>query len=147
MSFGGNIKQEKVSINGKTFTIQSWSVMQAGRNFPTIGKAFAVPLSFLMGSMGDEAALRDAIPQAFYMLFDQLEQKNDVMELFKLITSGVTTEEHQPLDIDSHLESLDELFQLAAKCLHINYGSLIEGKGFKDLLGVMVPMHQMTAQA
>lgn len=145
MSFGGNIKQEKVQINGKTFTIQSWSVIQAGRNLPTIGKAFAVPLSFLISSMGDEEALRAGIPQAFYMLFEQLEQQ-DVMELFKLITSGVSYE-MQMLDIDAHLESLDELFQLAAQCLKINYGSLIEGKGFKDLLGVMVPMHQMTAQA
>lgn len=146
MSFGGNIKQEKVLVGDKTYTIQSWGVMKAGRNFPQIGKAFAVPLSFLMSSMGDEVALREAIPQAFYMLFEQLEQQ-DVMQLFQLITSDVYVDNNIKLDIDQHLSSLDELFELSAKCLEMNYGSLIKGKGFNALLGVMVPMHQMTAQA
>tara|TARA_R110000782_G_scaffold135938_1_gene228322 strand:- start:329 stop:793 length:465 start_codon:yes stop_codon:yes gene_type:complete len=143
--FAGNIKQEKVTVGDKNYLIQSWNVIKAIQHFPTIGKAFAVPLSFLYSSMGDEQALRDAIPQAFFMLFEQLEQQ-DVMELFNLILSGVS-HEGQPLNIDTHLANIDELFQLAAKALEINYGCLMNGKGFKNLLGVMVPMHQMTAQA
>ena len=144
MSFAGNVQQETIAIDGKKFTIQSWGVMKAAKNLPVIGKAFAVPLSFLYGTMGEEEALKDAIPQAFYMLFEQLEEQ-DVMELFKLILSGVSCES-EVLDIDRHLKNIDELFQLAAKALQLNYGCLMSGEGFKSLLGVMVPMHQMTTQ-
>lgn len=143
-SFAGNIKQEKFTVGDKNYLLQSWGVIKAIKHFPTIGKAFAVPLSFLYSSMGDEEALREAIPHAFYMLFEQLEAQ-DVMELFNLILSGVTFEGQQ-VDIDKHLGNIDELFQLAAKSLELNYGCLMSGKGFKNLLGVMVPMHQMTAQ-
>lgn len=145
MSFAGNIKQEKIVLDGRPFLLQTWGVMKAMKHFPTIGKAFAVPLSFLYSSMGDEAALREAIPQAFFMLFEQLEEQ-DVMELFSLILSGVTFE-NRALDIDKDLKSIDELFQLAAKALEANYGCLMNGQGFKSLLGVMIPMQQMTAQA
>lgn len=118
----------------------TWGSIKTLRNLPKIGKAFAVPLSFIY-SCSTEEELRDAIPTALMMLFEQLEEQ-DIEELFKTILQDVWVDGDQRLDMDRDIKSPDDLLTLVSKVLDQNYGSLIKGKGFKNLFGVMVPLHQ-----
>jgi hypothetical protein len=114
--------------------------MKAAKNLPKIGKAFAVPISFLIA--GGEN-IQSAIPTAMMMLFEQLEEQ-DITELFSLILSDIWCKStDKALDIDADLENIDELLQLTANVLKQHYGALINGKGFTNLFQVMVPLHQM----
>lgn len=135
-------KFETFNVGTKAFISPAWPPMsKAAKNLPKIGKAFAVPLSFLF-SASDEGKLSDAIPQAVFMLFEQLEEQ-DISELFSLILQDVyckTTD--KPVDLDQDFDSLDELLQLLASVLKQHYGCLIEGKGFRGLFQVMVPLSQ-----
>lgn len=129
-------------VGNKTYKSPSWSPLKAAKNLPMIGKAFAVPISFLVSA--GEAGLSEALPNAMYMLFEQLEEQ-DVGVLFQLILADIwckTTDKQ--LNIETDLDSLDELLLLAAQVLKQHYGCLIEGKGFLSLFQIMVPLHQMT---
>ena len=133
-------KSEDFAIGGKVYKSLSWSPLKSAKNLPKIGNAFAVPISFLFSNAEDP---QSAIPQALMMLFSQLEEQ-DISELFNIILSDVwckTTD--KKLDIESDLENLDELLQLAASVLTQHYGCLMSGEGFKSLFKVMLPLNQM----
>lgn len=133
-------KYEDISVNGKVFRSASWSPLKAAKNLPKIGKAFAVPISFLLSNAEDPQA---AIPQALYMLFEQLEEQ-DLSELFMLILADVwNRQSDKQLNIDSDLDNLDELLQIGAAVLKQHYGCMITGEGFKSLFQVMVPLNQL----
>lgn len=135
-------KKEIFNVGGKAFISASWSPMKAAKNLPKIGKAFAVPISFLIA--GGEN-IQSAIPQAMFMLFEQLEEQ-DLSQLFELILQDIWCKAtDRALNIDNDLENIDELLQLAANVLKQHYGCMIEGKGFMSLFQVMVPLHQLSA--
>lgn len=142
--FGNNQRQESVVIGDKRFLITSWSVTECIKNLPKIGNAFAVPFSVLMGTLGDTDKLQEAIPIAFMQLFSQMEEQ-DSTELFKLIIKDASIE-GRPADLNADFGDLDELLQVASKCLEINYGCLLKGEGFKNLFGIMSGMTKV-AQA
>lgn len=134
-------KKETFNVGGKAYISMSWSPLKAAKHLPKIGKAFAVPISFLM-SNGENVS--SAIPQALFMLFEQLEEQ-DITELFNIILQDVwckTTD--KALNIETDLTDLDELLQLAALVLKQHYGSLVSGKGFSGLFQMMVPLSQAT---
>lgn len=135
-------KKETFNVGGKAYISMSWSPLKAAKHLPKIGKAFAVPISFLM-SNGENVS--SAIPQALFMLFEQLEEQ-DITELFNIILQDIwckTTD--KALNIETDLTDLDELLQLAALVLKQHYGSLVSGEGFAALLQMLVPLNQVTA--
>lgn len=142
-----NTTQEKFVIGSgkesRTFISDGWSPLKAAKNLPSIGKCFAMPISMLIG--GDEDDFKSAIPQALYMLFEQLEE-NDISELFQLILSVVYAENGTRLvDIETDLHNLDELLELVALTLKQHYGCLISGKGFTSLFQMMVPLNRLAS--
>lgn len=133
-------KKENFNVGGKTYISQSWSPLKAAKNLPRIGKAFAVPISVLV-SAGED--YQSAIPQALFMLFEQLEEQ-DISQLFELILQDVWCKStDKQLNIETDLVNLDELLSLASNVLQQHYGCLIGGKGFTSLFQVMVPLNQM----
>lgn len=121
----------------------TWGSIKTLRNLPKIGKAFAVPLSFIY-SCSTEEELREAIPTALMMLFEQLEEQ-DIETLFQTILQDVWVDNNSRLlNMDSDIKNPDDLLSLVAQVLEQNYGSLLKGKGFKNLFGVMVPLHEMS---
>lgn len=136
----------RISINGTTYISKAWPTRsKAFKNFPIIGKAFAVPISFLFnaGSTGDVSG---AISQALYMLFEQLEQ-NDSDKLLDTILADVFIIKDggvQALDIDAHIPDIEDLFALVAEVLNQHYGKLIKGKAFGNLINILIPMSQAT---
>jgi hypothetical protein len=133
-------KKEIFNVGGKAYISASWSPMKAAKNLPKIGKAFAVPISFLIA--GGEN-IQSAIPQAMFMLFEQLEEQ-DITELFSLILQDVWSKSSdKALNIETDLENIDELLQLTSLVLKQHYGCLIEGKGFSQLFSMMIPLHQL----
>ena len=73
----------------RKFISHGWSPLKAAKNLPPIGKAFATPISFLFGA--NEDTMQQAIPQALFMLFEQMEE-SDVEELFSMILQTVYAE-------------------------------------------------------
>lgn len=141
-----NTTQEKFVVGAgkesRTFISNGWSPLKAAKNLPSIGKCFATPISMLIGA-GDEDGFKEAIPQALYMLFEQLEE-NDIEELFTTILQNVYTDNGtRIIDIETDLYNLDELLELVSKVLKQHYGCLISGKGFTSLFQMMVPLNRL----
>lgn len=127
----------------RKFISNGWSPLRAAKNLPPIGKAFATPISFLFGA--NEDTLQQAIPNALYMLFEQLEEL-EVEALFSMILETVYTENGTRLvDLDKDFYNLDELLTLVASVLNQHYGCLIQGNGFTSLFRTMVPLKQLSA--
>lgn len=137
-----NRKTETFSIGDKTFISPSWPPLsKAAKNLPIIGKSFAVPISFLM-SAGVDGDLGSAIPQALFMLFEQLEEE-DISKLFNIVLEDVwckTTD--KKVNLDDDFNNLDELLTLVSLVLKQHYGCLMSGKGFQSLFQMMVPLAQ-----
>jgi hypothetical protein len=136
----------KFVIGDKTFLSKAWPTKtKAFKNLPTIGKAFAVPISFLFSSGGSQEALSQAIPQAMYMLFEQLEEQ-DINKLLDIILEEVYVMDPAPrlVDVDNDLQDLGDLLELLAKVLQQHYGKLVSGKGLRNLFSILVPMAEMT---
>lgn len=136
----------KFSINGTTYISKTWPTRsKTFKNFPIIGKAFAVPISFLFNA-GQTGDVSGAISQALYMLFEQLEQ-TDSDKLLDIILSDVYIIKdggvHQ-LDIDEHISDIEDLFALLAEVLNQHYGKVIKGKAFGNLINTLIPMSQAT---
>lgn len=133
--------QQNISIgegeNLKVFISNGWSPLRSAKKLPTIGKCFATPISFLFGA--NDNNLQEVIPQALYMLFEQLEE-NDISTLFNSILEDVWVDGTRKVDIDSDLDNLDELLTLVASVLKQHYGCLIEGKGFLNLFQMIMPL-------
>ncbi len=136
-------KTEQFQVGNKTYFSPSWPPLtKTAKNLPVIGKAFAVPISFLM-SAGADGDLSQALPQAMFMLFEQLEEQ-DISKLFNIILEDVFCKQtDKRVDLDNDFENLDELLTLVAMVLKQHYGSLIEGKGFSQLISTMVPLNQL----
>lgn len=137
--------QEKFVIGegktSRTFQSNGWSPLKAAKHLPKIGKQFATPISFLFGA--NEENFGSLIPQALYMLFEQMEE-NDIEELFTTILHDVWAENGTRLvDLDNDFYNLDELLSLVALVLKQHYGCLIEGKGFIGLFQTMVPLKSL----
>jgi hypothetical protein len=139
-----NRKTETFLIGKNSFISPSWSPLKAAKKLPPIGKSFAVPISFIF-SAAQSGDYSSAIPQAMYMLFEQLEEQ-DISNLFKTILEDVWCKEsNRAVNLDEDLDNLDELLTLVASVLNQHYGCLIAGKGFMALFQVMVPLHQLQA--
>ena len=79
------------------------------------------------------------------MLFDQMEE-NDIWTLFNLITEGVYLDNTQ-VNLDEDLGyDMNAVLMVVAEALGNNYGSLMSGKGFGNLINKMVPMAQLTQE-
>jgi hypothetical protein len=142
------IPEVKFVIGDKTFLSKAWPTKtKAFKNLPTIGKAFAVPISFLFSSGGNPDNLGQAIPQAMYMLFEQLEEQ-DISKLLDIILEEVYVMDPAPraVNVDNDLDDLGDLLELLAKVLHQHYGKLVSGKGLRNLFSMLVPMAEV-AQA
>ena len=127
----------------RTFISNGWSPLKAAKNLPPIGKAFATPISFLFGA--NEDTVQQAIPQALYMLFEQMEE-SDVEQLLSMILQTVYAENGtRTVDLDKDFYNLDELLTLVALVLKQHYGCLIQGNGFTSLFQVMVPLTRLQA--
>lgn len=126
----------------RKFISNGWSPLKAAKNLPPIGKAFATPISFLFGA--NEDTLQQAIPQALYMLFEQMEE-SDVEQLFSMILQDVYVNPQDKVDLNRDFYNIDEMLTLMALVLKQHYGCLIEGKGFTNLFRILVPMGQLSA--
>ena len=143
-----NSNSETFTFNSKSFISQAWSPMKAAKRLPSIGKAFAVPISFLVaaGSSGNPDDLKDAIPQAIFMLFDQLEEQ-DCEQLFKLILTDVWNKtDNRQINLEEDLANIDQLLELLASVLNQHYGCLMTGKGFMSLFQTLVPLARLSNQ-
>lgn len=134
-------KQIKILVNNTVLLSNKWGVFKAAQNLPRIGKTFAVPVSFIFSAM-EETNLREAIPQAIFMLFEQLEEQ-DIKELLEIILDDVYANNGQrKVDIEADFLDLDDLITTCAKVLEQQYGGLLKGKGLKALFQQMVPLTQ-----
>lgn len=138
-------KQEFFTVGEKTFISPSWPPLsKAAKNLPIIGKSFFVPISFLL-SAGESGDLSQALSQALFLLFEQLEEE-DVSKLFNLILDDVWCKNtDKKVNLDEDFNDLDELLTLVAMVLKQHYGSLVSGKGLSSLMQTIVPLHQATA--
>lgn len=128
----------------KRFQSNKWNVFTAAATLPKVGKVFAVPVSFLF-SAKEESALSEAIPQAFYMLFEQLEE-HDTTELFQVILQDVWVENGTRLvDIGKDFDDIADLLELVAKVLKQQYGAMLKGKSILELFQTIVPVSQASA--
>lgn len=132
-------KQEKFAINGKTFISNKWSIFTAANHLPKIGKVFVVPVSFIFSAI-EESNLKEAVPQAAYMLFEQLEE-HDLRQLLSIILHDVHNG-GQKVDIEKDFDDLSEVIELVAKVLEQQYGVLIKGKSLKALASLLLPLTQ-----
>ena len=125
----------------RKFISHGWSPLKAAKNLPPIGKAFATPISFLFGA--NEDTMQQAIPQALFMLFEQMEE-SDVEELFSMILQTVYAENGTRLvDMNTDFYNIDELLTLLALVLKQHYGCLMGGNGFTSLFQIMVPLTRL----
>lgn len=142
-------KQNKITIemaNGdkKEFTQNKWSPMKCFGNLHKIGKAFAVPLSML--ASGNEDNFGEVLPQALFMLFEQMEE-SDIWSLFELIVDDVHVDATRRVNLNEDLEDdLGAILQLVAEALKGNYGSLFMGKGLTALMTQLGGMSQVAQQ-
>jgi hypothetical protein len=122
----------QVGDEKKEFISNAWSPMKCFSHLPKIGKAFAIPLSML--TTGDEESMGESIPQALFMLFEQMEEQ-DVWKLFELIVSDVHVDATRRLDLNTDLDGdLGAILTIVAECLKHNYGSLYSGNGLSSLM-------------
>jgi|JI7StandDraft_1071085.scaffolds.fasta_scaffold00100_15 hypothetical protein len=142
--------EERFSVAGKNFISKKWPTRsKAFRNLPIIGKHFAVPISMIMASRSEDE-LQEKIPTALYMLFEQLEDSDSTV-LIDTILEDVTINDianglgYRKLDVDNDIDDIADLLDLLALVLRQQYGKLIEGKSFGNLLQVMIPLAQATA--
>jgi hypothetical protein len=136
-----NSKQIKINIGGKVFHSNKWNIFKAADNLPKVGKTFAVPVSFIYSAM-EESNLKEAIPQAIYMLFEQLEEQ-DIKSLFEVILDDVHADNgSRKVDIENDFVDLDQVLELTAAVLEQQYGGMLKGKGFSSLFKMLMPLHQ-----
>lgn len=109
---------------------------------PKIGKYFVVPLSIVMSS-GDAENLSDTIPTAVVYLFNEMEE-NDIMDLFQIILEDTHLQGQSvaPKIDEIFMEDPQELLELVAKVLEVNYKSFFQKKGFESLLKMVSPIAQ-----
>ena len=139
-------KQKTISVQigdtKKDFTQNVWGPMKCFSNLPKIGKAFAVPLSMLSGG---EEKFEEVLPQALFMLFEQMEEQ-DIWELFKLITDDVHVDSTKRLDLNTDVDGdLGAILSIVATCLQNNYGSLYSGNGLSSLMTNLMGVGQVAA--
>lgn len=142
--------EEKFYVGGNTFISPKWPTRtKAFKNLGIVGKYFAVPISFLFSK--EEADLESKIPQALFMLFDQLSE-SDAGVLIDLILSDVRIDDTarsrgvRPVNADTDLEDISDLIELIALVLKQQYGKLVSGKSFTSLMQVMIPLHQVASE-
>lgn len=135
--------QQTFVIGGKTILSTVWPTRsKAFKNLPLIGGVFAVPIAVLAGSGGTD--MQNALAMASELFFQKLADPEtsrliDIVleDVYIKLNGGVV-----PLDVDEHLEDIDELFQVMACVLNQHYGKLVKGKGSKQLLEVLLPLGQ-----
>lgn len=129
------------TIGNKTIISKVWPTRsKAFKNLPLIGGVFAVPVAVLAGSGGND--MQNALAMASELFFQKLaepetQQLVDVVlaDVYIKLNGGVI-----PLNVDEHLDDIDELFQVMACVLNQHYGKLVKGKGSKQLLEVLLPL-------
>lgn len=140
-----NSKQIKFVVSGKTYLSNKWGIFTAAEHLPTIGKVFAVPVSFIFSAI-EESNLKEAVPQAVYMLFEQLEE-HDLRQLLSLVLHDVHADNGSRLvDVENDFDDLSEVIELVAKVLEQQYGVLIKGKSLKGLFGLILPLTQAASE-
>lgn len=134
--------QAEVTFNiaGKTILSKVWPTRsKAFANLPIIGSVFAVPLAVLAGSGGNT---QEALPMAAELFFQKL-QEPETQQLIDIVLQDVYIKLNGgvvPLNVDEHLDDIDQLFQVLAAVLNQHYGKLVSGKGSKQLLEVLLPL-------
>lgn len=136
-----NVKQLK--IEGVTYSINKWPTSSQIRKLSKIGKTLAVPF-FQVGMKAaiSEEELANALPEALYMLFQQLEDE-DSIEFFSDCLEGVWLSDREA-SIDD-FEDFDDLLQVVAEVLVLNFGKTLEGKGFMAFQKVARKVNQTLA--
>lgn len=134
------MKQTDFVIGNNKFLINHWSPTKVYKNLPKIGKYFAVPLGIMFGGGQEDAS--DSIPTALLYLFEKMEEE-DINELFKVILDSVHVIGGNA--VADHIDEIfqddpQELLQLVAKTLEVNYGGFFKKGGFEDLLKIVAPM-------
>jgi len=140
------VAQHKFTVNNKKFISNAWPVRsKAFKNLPIIGGTFAVPISIIYGSGGEN--MQEAMAMATELFFQKLADP-EADQLVELILEDVFIQKNGgvvPLDLDNDFDDLDELLQVLAEVLKQHYGKLISGKGSRSLFGVMVPLAEVVA--
>lgn len=146
MSVFEKVSQHEFVINNKKFISNNWPVRsKAFKNLPIIGRQFAVPLSVIAGSGGEN--MQEALAMAAEIFFQKLaEPESD--QLVEMILEDVFIRKNGgvvPLDLDSDFDDIDELLQVLAEVLKQHYGKLVSGKGSRSLMGIMIPLTEQVA--
>ena len=128
-------------IGKKTFISKVWPTRsKAFKNLPLIGGVFAVPIAVLAGSGGTD--MQNALAMASELFFQKLAEP-ETQHLVDIVLQDVYIKQNggfTAINVDEHLEDIDELFQLMANVLNQHYGKLVKGKGSKQLLEVLLPL-------
>ena len=140
-------KQKTITIEvdgkKKEFLHNCWSPMKCFSHLPKIGKAFAVPLSMLSGS---EDKFEEVLPQALFMLFEQMEEQ-DIWSLFELITQDIHVDATKRLNLNEDLDGdLGAILAVVGQALQNNYGSLYSGNGLSSLMTQMMGVAQVAPE-
>lgn len=137
-------KQIEFDIGSRKFMTNKWGPTKVYLNMPKIGKYFAVPLSIFYGgaSSGD---FSEAIPSAVIYLFQQMEE-SQITDLFNVILKDTYTATGGQSVVDCFDEVFEEdpqeVLEIVAKVLEVNYGSFFKKGGFESLLKIVAPMAQ-----
>lgn len=121
-------KQVQIKLtNGKVCILNKWGVLKCAREIPFFLETFGVPLSLLYSSGEDSAD--ETLPEALNILAQKLIQSGGADIAIQKILENVlyqpsTGGSPLPLNIDEHLDDLDIVLELCAKCMKENYGSL-----------------------
>lgn len=136
---------QKFTIKNKTFTITNWSPTTVYRNMPIVGQYFATPISIVVGSLGSEEALADAIPTAVQYVFNHMAE-NDIMTLINICLQDVYYENQAISDIDEvFMDNPAGIVVLITKVLEVNYRPFFES-GLQDLMKIITPIAESRSQ-
>lgn len=142
---GGMKRTTEVTINGTEYLITHWSPSKNFKNLPIIGKYFAVPVATVIGSIAQGGGnFSEALPTAFLYLFDKMEEE-DITKLFTVILDGVYVNGGTQVNLDKHFDGkLDELIELLAEVLKLNYECFFKKDGFASLQKLLQKLGMVT---
>ena len=127
----GEKQENKVVIN-------KWKTREQIKKLPKITKTIGVPFFMVATKAQDEEELLEALPQALFLLCEQLEEEDAGLFFDELFTNARFND--QPIDLDTHFDDLDDALVVAAEVLKLNFGKLLSGKGFTAFRQVAIPL-------
>jgi hypothetical protein len=129
------IKQDVFQLDGKDVVINKWSTTDQIRYMPILGPVFATPVSLIAD--GQMSKSDDTIAKAMQAMFFSMSDTgnedfptfNDIVD--RILLSGVHVS-NSPCNSDS-FDDIDDVIYVCARVINLNYGKLLEGKGFTEL--------------